>query len=158
MLNPRPTSPSLPLFPPPLLPCLSFCPLLGPPALSLSSHLPRFPNSSFLLIFLFPLFLFLLPLLILPPPLLFPFNTYSPPSRCLTLARLSFRAFILIPPLLQGPPAAGRSLAHTFASYSSPPPQGMIRHPNELLSSTRLQNRCELTQGTIPSPSISLLA
>lgn len=47
MLNPRPTSPSLPLFPPPLLPCLSFCPLLGPPALSLSSHLPPFPKFLF---------------------------------------------------------------------------------------------------------------
>jgi hypothetical protein len=34
----------------------------------------------------------------------------------------------------------------------------MIRLPNELLSSTRLQNRCELTQGTIPSPSTSTLA
>lgn len=42
---------------------------------------------------------------------------------------------------------------YTLLPFS--PAQGMIRHPNELLSSTRLQNRCELTQGTIP-PSLSL--
>ena len=36
--------------------------------------------------------------------------------------------------------------------------QGMIRYPNDFLSSSRLQHRCELTQGTIPPISTPSLA
>ena len=91
----------------------------------------------------------------LPPPL----SSSSPPLPLPLLrgvlrspALLYFeRSFFLI----LRPPVAG---PFPPSSPKPPRPQGMIRHPNELLSSTRLQNRCELTQGTIPPLSTPSLA
>lgn len=131
------------------------------------------PPSSFLLLF-FPLFfslLFLSPLFLSFPP------TFSPPPFQHTLIypphpspRGVSSGSLLIEPspltlvssrliekkefilglsfLPNGPPVAGPS--PQFYHLIVPPAQGMIRLQSELLSSSRLQNRCELTQGTIP--------
>lgn len=59
------------------------------------------------------------------------------------------------PPL--GPPVAGTPSEINFRTTIYPPAQGMIRHQIDFLSSTRLQNRSELTKGTIPQSSSPLL-
>jgi hypothetical protein len=52
---------------------------------------------------------------------------------------------------------AGTPSEINFRTTIYTPAQGMIRHQLDFLSSTRLQNRSELTKGTIPQSSSPLL-
>lgn len=163
--------------------CVCVCVSCSLPSLVASPLTPHFPRISRIPRFLLIHFLFLPPSSSSSPPPTF--NTTSQPlfyQRCFNASRFLFRAFLILffdsyylvhralPPSPAHPPVAGIPLSHLAPTKpqthhplsilvlpSDPPLQGMIRLPNELLSSTRLQNRCELTQGTIPSPSTSTL-
>lgn len=107
---------------------------------------------------------------LLPPPPLPPFpksfnissttvvwiNRFFSSLILLYYCRISLRLAVSPPPPL-GPPVAGTPSEINFRTTIYPPAQGMIRHQIDFLSSTRLQNRSELTKGTIPQSSSPLL-
>lgn len=100
--------------------------------------------------------------------LLFPnHSTYLLPRLCGSTVSFLLLYFSIIveslsvlpfpPPPPLGPPVAGTPSEINFRTTIYPPAQGMIRHQIDFLSSTRLQNRSELTKGTIPQSSSPLL-